>query len=66
MEGNWRDNLQGRLEEREAEVCDLRDRLEQSEREIDRLRQENGKLRKELKAAGRSKPHQQAKRKAKR
>ena len=66
MEGTPGDNLRKQLEEREAEVVDLRDRLEQSEREIDRLQQENEQLRKELKAAGRGKPREQSKRKAKR
>ena len=73
MEGTPGDNLRKQLEEREAEVVDLRDRLEQAESEleqaeseIDRLRKENDQLRKELKAAGRGKSQQQSKRKAKR
>jgi regulator of replication initiation timing len=61
MEGTPRDNLRKQLEEREAEVVDLRDRLEQAQTEIDRLREENGQLRKELKAAGRGKTQQQSK-----
>lgn len=66
MEGTPGDHLRKQLEEREAEVVDLRDRLVQSEREIDRLRRENEQLRKELKAAGRGKPREQSKRTAKR
>jgi transposase len=66
MEGIPRDNLRKQLEEREAEIVDLRDRLEQSQTENDRLRQEIEQLRKELKAAGRGKTQEQSKRKAKR
>ena len=63
MEGS--PDLQKQLEDREAEVRDLRDQLDQAQDEIDRLRQENEQLRKELKAAGRGKSRRQ-KRKAKR
>jgi len=66
MEGSYRDDLREQLEEREAEVVDLRDRLGQAQSEIDRLRQENEQLRKELKAAGRGKTKGQSKPKAKR
>src|ERR1700683_2954688 len=66
MEGSRHDDLRKQLEEREAEVVDLHGRLEQAQSEIDRLRDENQQLRKELKAAGRGKTAGQAKRKAKR
>ena len=66
MEGTSGGNLRKQLEEREAEVVELRARLEQADEEINRLRQENDQLRKELKAAGRGKPRGQSKRKAQR
>ena len=66
MEGTARTDLRKQLEEREAEVVDLRDRLDQAKDEIDRLREENGQLRKELKAAGRGNKPGQSKRKKER
>ena len=57
MEGSRPDDLRRQWEEYEAENRGLRDQLEQAEEEIDRLRQENEKLRKELKAAGRGSRH---------
>lgn len=57
MEGSKHEELRKQLEEREAEVGDLGHPLEQSQEEIDRLRQENEQLRKELKAAGGSSRH---------
>src|SRR5947207_3489429 len=59
MEGSPHNDLRKQLEDREAEVVNLRDRLEQTQSELeqsrsenDRLRQENEQLRQELKAAG--------------
>lgn len=65
MEGSS-DDVRKRLEEREAEIRDLRDELGQAQDEIERLRRENEQLRQELKAAGRGKAGRQTKRKAKR
>ena len=66
MEGTAPTDLRKQLEEREAEVVDLRDLLDQAKEEIDRLREENGQLRKELKAAGRGSKPGQSKRKKER
>ena len=58
--------LRKQLEEREAQVRDLRDQLDQAQNEIDRLRQENEQLRKELKASGRGRTGGKSKCKGKR
>jgi len=66
MEGSFADELRKQLEEREAEIRELRDRLEQALEEMDRLRLENEQLRQELKAAGRGRTGGHSKPKAKR
>ena len=65
MEGSPTE-LRKQLKEREAEVHDLRDQLGEAQAENDRLRRENERLRKELKAAGRGKTASQSKGKKKR
>ena len=64
MEGSKRGGLREQLEEREAEVRDLRQRLAQADEEIERLRREIEQLRKELKAAGRGSRRERRKPKA--